>query len=235
MKKYNRILLKLSGQSLAGEKGTGIDTDVLNSYVKQIKEVAELGTEIGIVIGGGNIFRGLGGVELGFDRVKGDYMGMLATIINGLALESAFEAIGQEAKLFTAFNTGPAGERYSKNKVIEAFKQGKVTILTGGTGNPYFSTDSGAALRALEIEADALLKGTRVDGVYTADPEKNPNATKFTNISFDEVIEKKLKIMDLTAFTMCRQNKMPVYVFDMDTEGNLKKVIEGKEIGTLIS
>ncbi|NOZ35548.1 MAG: UMP kinase, partial [Chlorobi bacterium] len=197
--KYKRILLKLSGQSLAGEKGTGIDTDVLNSYVKQIKEVAQQGVEIGIVIGGGNIFRGLGGVELGFDRVKGDYMGMLATVINGLALESAFEAIGQPAKLFTAFNTGPAGERYSKTKVIEAFKQGKVALLTGGTGNPYFSTDSGAALRALEIEADALLKGTRIDGVYTADPEKDKNATKFTNISFDKIIEKELKIMDLTA------------------------------------
>lgn len=232
--KYKRILLKLSGQSLAGKKGTGIDTDVLNSYVKQIKEVAEQGVEIGIVIGGGNIFRGLGGTELGFDRVKGDYMGMLATIINGLALESAFEAIGQDAKLFTAFNTGPAGERYSKPKVIEALKQGNVVLLTGGTGNPYFSTDSGAALRALEIEADALLKGTRVDGVYTADPEKDPKAKKFTNIRFDEVIEKELKIMDLTAFTMCMQNKMPIYVFDMDTPGNLKKVIAGNEIGTLI-
>jgi len=233
--KYKRILLKLSGQSLAGLQETGINTDVLNSYVKQIKEVAEQGVEIGIVIGGGNIFRGLGGVELGFDRVKGDYMGMLATIINGLALESAFEAIGQDAKLFTAFNTGPAGERYSKPKVIEAFKQGKIALLTGGTGNPYFSTDSGAALRALEIEADALLKGTRVDGVYTADPEKDPAATKFTNIRFEEVIERELKVMDLTAFTMCQQNKMPIYVFDMDTSGNLKKVIEGDEIGTLIS
>jgi len=231
---YKRILLKLSGQSLAGKKGTGIDTDVLNSYVKQIKEVTEQGVEIGIVIGGGNIFRGLGGTELGFDRVKGDYMGMLATIINGLALESAFEAIGQDAKLFTAFNTGPAGERYSKPKVIEALKQGNVVLLTGGTGNPYFSTDSGAALRALEIKADALLKGTRVDGVYTADPEKDPKAKKFTNIRFDEVIEKELKIMDLTAFTMCMQNKMPIYVFDMDTPGNLKKVIAGNEIGTLI-
>lgn len=233
--KYKRILLKLSGQSLAGLQETGINTDVLNSYVKQIKEVAEQGVEIGIVIGGGNIFRGLGGVELGFDRVKGDYMGMLATIINGLALESAFEAIGQDAKLFTAFNTGPAGERYSKPKVIEAFKQGKIALLTGGTGNPYFSTDSGAALRALEIEADALLKGTRVDGVYTADPEKDPAATKFTNIRFEEVIERELKVMDLTAFTMCQQNKMPIYVFDMDTPGNLKKVIAGDEIGTLIS
>ncbi len=232
--KYKRILLKLSGQSLAGKSEAGIDTEILNSYVKQIKEIAELGTETGIVIGGGNIFRGIGGTELGFDRVKGDYMGMLATIINGLALESAFEAIGQDAKLFTAFNTGPAGERYSKTKVVEALKQGKVTLLTGGTGNPYFSTDSGAALRALEIEADILLKGTRVDGVYSADPEKNPDAVKFKEISFGEIIEKELKIMDTTAFTMCRQNNMPIYVFDMDTPGNLKKVIAGKEIGTLI-
>jgi uridylate kinase len=234
MRKYKRILLKLSGQSLAGKEGNGIDTDVLNTYVNQIKEVAEQGVEIGIVIGGGNIFRGLGGVKAGFDRVKGDYMGMLATIINGLALASAFEAAGQDVVLFTAFNTGPVGERYAKPKVIEALKEGKVALLTGGTGNPYFSTDSGAALRALEIEADALLKGTRVDGVYTADPEKDPKATKFTNISFDEVIEKELKVMDLTAFTMCQQNKMPIYVFDMDTPGNLNKVISGEEIGTLI-
>jgi uridylate kinase len=233
--KYKRILLKLSGQSLAGEKGNGIDTDVLQEYAKQIKEVAALGVEIAIVIGGGNIFRGLGGVELGFDRVKGDYMGMLATMINGLAIESALEAIGQEAKLFTAFNTGPTGERYSKPKVIEAFKQGKVVLLTGGTGNPYFSTDSGAALRALEIEADALLKGTRVDGVYTADPEKDKTAAKFKDISFDEIIKRGLNIMDLTAFTLCRQNNMPIYVFDMDTPGNLKKVAEGEEIGTSIN
>ena len=232
--KYKRILLKLSGQSLAGAAGTGIDTQVLKDYVTQINEVTKMGVEIGIVIGGGNIFRGIGGVEQGFDRVKGDYMGMLATIINGLALESAFEAAGQDAKLFTAFNTGPTGERYSKTKVLEALKQGKIAILTGGTGNPYFSTDSAASLRALEIEADVLLKGTRVDGVYTADPEKDKTATKFKTISFDEVIEKELKVMDLTAFTMCQQNNMPIYVFDMDTIGNLKKVIEGKEIGTLI-
>jgi len=231
---YKRILLKLSGQSLAGEKGTGIDTKILNEYVTQIKEIAQQGVEIAIVIGGGNIFRGLGGVELGFDRVKGDYMGMLATIINGLALESAFEAAGQDSKLFSAFNTGPTAERYSKTKVIDAFKQGKVAILTGGTGNPFFSTDSGAALRALEIEADVLLKGTRVNGVYTADPEKNHNATKFTNITFEEVIEKELKIMDLTAFTMCQQNNMQIYIFDMDTVGNLKKVIDSEKIGTLI-
>lgn len=233
--KYKRILLKLSGQSLAGAKGTGIDTDVLQEYAKQIKEIADKGVEIAIVIGGGNIFRGLGGVELGFDRVKGDYMGMMATIINGLAIESALEAIGQDAKLFTAFNTGPTGERYAKPKVIEAFKKGQVTILSGGTGNPYFSTDSAAALRALEINADALLKGTRVDGVYTADPEKDPSATKFKDISFEEVINKELKVMDLTAFTMCQQNKMPIYVFNMDEFGSLKKVIEGEEIGTSIN
>jgi uridylate kinase len=162
-------------------------------------------------------------------------MGMLATMINGLAIESGLEAIGQDAKLFTAFNTGPTGERYSKPKVIDAFKKGQVAILTGGTGNPYFSTDSGASLRALEIEADALLKGTRVNGVYTADPEKDPTATKFMNITFSEVIEKELKVMDLTAFTMCQQNNMPIYVFNMDIFGNLKKVIDGQEIGTLIA
>ena len=232
--KYKRILLKLSGQSLKGKKDSGIDADKLKEYVTQIKEVAEMGVEIAIVIGGGNIFRGLGGVELGFDRVKGDYMGMLATIINGLALESAFESIGQDARLFTAFSTEPAGERYSKQKVTEAFKNKQIAILTGGTGNPYFSTDSGASLRALEIEADVLLKGTRVDGVYTADPEKDPNATKFKSITFDEVIEKELKVMDITAFTMCQQNNMSIYVFDMDTPGNLKKVIDGEDIGTLV-
>lgn len=232
--KYKRILLKLSGQSLKGCKDSGIDIDKLKEYVTQIKEVAEMGVEIAIVIGGGNIFRGLGGVELGFDRVKGDYMGMLATIINGLALESAFESIGQDARLFTAFSTEPAGERYSKQKVTEAFKNKQIAILTGGTGNPYFSTDSGASLRALEIEADVLLKGTRVDGVYTADPEKDPNATKFKSITFDEVIEKELKVMDITAFTMCQQNNMSIYVFDMDTPGNLKKVIDGEDIGTLV-
>ncbi len=232
--KYKRILLKLSGQSLKGNQESGIDTKRLNEYVSEIKEVSRQGIEIAIVIGGGNIFRGLGGVELGYDRVKGDYMGMLATIINGLALQSAFEAIGQEARLFNAFNIEPVGERYSRDKVPEAFKNKQIAILTGGTGNPFFSTDSGSSLRALEIRADAILKGTRVDGVYTADPEKDSKATKFKDISFEEVIKKGLKVMDLTAFTMCQQNKIPIYVFNMDVPGNLTKVVAGEEIGTNI-
>ena len=232
--KYKRILLKLSGESLAGKAKQGIDTDKLSEYVEQVTEIVKQGVEVAIVIGGGNIFRGLGGSAKGFDRVKGDYMGMLATIINGLALQSAFEAIGQQSALYTAFRTEPAGERYSKQKAVTSLENGSVVILTGGTGNPYFTTDSGAALRAVEIEADILLKGTRIDGVYTADPEKEPTATKFTEISFDEVYKKGLKIMDLTAFTLCKENNMPVYVFDMDTIGNLKKVIAGNEIGTLV-
>ncbi len=232
--KYKRILLKLSGQSLKGDQESGIDTKRLNEYVTEIKAVCQSGVDIAIVIGGGNIFRGLGGVELGYDRVKGDYMGMFATMINGLALQSAFESVGQEARLFTAFNTEPAGERYARDKVLEAFKHKQIAILTGGTGNPFFSTDSASSLRALEIRADAILKGTRVDGVYTADPEKDPSATKFKDISFEEVIERGLKVMDMTAFTMCQQNKMPIYVFNMDVPGNLKKVIAGEEIGTAI-
>ena len=233
--KYNRILLKLSGESLAGEAKQGIDTGKLSEYVEQISEIVKKGAEVAIVIGGGNIFRGLGGADKGFDRVKGDYMGMLATIINGLALQSAFEAIGQKSALYTAFRTEPAGERYSKDKAVNSLKKGSVVILTGGTGNPYFTTDSGAALRAVEIEADILLKGTRIDGVYSADPEKDSSAIKFTDITFDEVYDKGLKIMDLTAFTLCKENKMPIYVFDMDTVGNLRKVVEGEGIGTLIS
>ncbi len=234
MTKYKRILLKLSGESLAGDEGFGYSPERLEDYAEQIKAVADKGVEIGIVIGGGNIFRGLKGTKSGFDRVKGDYMGMLATIMNGLALHSAFEAVGLNAELLTAFDTEPVGLRFSKQRVIDAFKQKKVVILTGGTGNPFFTTDSGAALRAFEIEAEILLKGTRVDGVYTADPEKDTNAVKFNDITFKEVYEKELKVMDLTAFTMCKDNNMPVYVFDMDTPGNLMKVISGDDIGTLV-
>ncbi|PID88008.1 MAG: UMP kinase [Bacteroidia bacterium] len=233
--KYKRVLLKLSGQSLKGNLESGIDYQVLLSYTSQIKEVVEMGVEVGIVIGGGNIFRGQSGSDLGFDRVKGDYMGMFATMINGLALQSGFENIGQTAHLFTAFNTEPAGERYSQAKAIHALNNKHIAIITGGTGNPYFSTDSASALRALEIKADIILKGTRVDGVYTSDPEKNPDAKKIKQISYEEIIEKELKVMDLTAFTLCRENKIPLYVFDMDTPGNLKKVLLGEEIGTMIS
>lgn len=232
--KYNRILLKLSGESLAGAQKQGIDTTRLGEYAEQIKEVAQSGVQVAIVIGGGNIFRGLSGVGKGFDRVKGDQMGMLATVINSLALSSALESVGQPAQVFTAINMFPIGEHYSKWKAIEAMKAGKVAILAGGTGNPFFTTDTGAALRAVEVEADAMLKGTRVDGVYTADPEKDPTATKFSEISYDEVYNRGLKVMDLTATALCKENGMPIIVFDMDTNGNLKKLLSGEPIGTLV-
>ncbi|MBR5899417.1 MAG: UMP kinase [Muribaculaceae bacterium] len=232
--KYNRVLLKLSGESLMGEQGYGIDTKRLGEYATQIKEIAQSGVEVAIVIGGGNIFRGLSGAAKGFDRVKGDQMGMLATVINSLALSSALEAAGQPARVFTAINMFPIGEHYSKWKAIEALKGGAVAILAGGTGNPFFTTDTGSALRGIEVEADVMLKGTRVDGIYTADPEKDPTATKFTEISYDEVYTRGLKVMDLTATALCKENNLPIVVFDMDTVGNLKKVIEGEPIGTLV-
>ena len=232
--KYNRVLLKLSGESLMGEQGYGIDTKRLGEYASQIKEIAQSGVEVAIVIGGGNIFRGLSGASKGFDRVKGDQMGMLATVINSLALSSALEAAGQPARVFTAINMFPIGEHYSKWKAIEALKGGAVAILAGGTGNPFFTTDTGSALRGIEVEADVMLKGTRVDGLYTADPEKDPTATKFTEITYDEVYTRGLKVMDLTATALCKENNLPIVVFDMDTVGNLKKVIEGEPIGTLV-
>lgn len=233
--KYKRILLKLSGESLAGAAGHGIDTDRLNSYARQIKEMADAGVEIGIVIGGGNIFRGLSGASKGFDRVKGDQMGMLATVINSLALSSALEAIGQPADVLTAVGMFPIGEQYSKWRALKAMEEGKVAIISCGTGNPYFTTDTGSALRAIEIEADVMLKGTRVDGVYTADPEKDPNATKFDRISYDEVLARGLKVMDLTATALCKENNMPIYVFNMDVEGNLHRMLEGDNVGTLVT
>ena len=232
--KYNRVLLKLSGESLMGEQGYGIDTKRLGEYASQIKEIAQSGVEVAIVIGGGNIFRGLSGASKGFDRVKGDQMGMLATVINSLALSSALEAAGQPARVFTAINMFPIGEHYSKWKAIEALKGGAVAIIAGGTGNPFFTTDTGSALRGIEVEADVMLKGTRVDGTYTADPEKDPTATKFTEITYDEVYTRGLKVMDLTATALCKENNLPIVVFDMDTVGNLKKVIEGEPIGTLV-
>jgi len=232
--KYNRVLLKLSGESLMGEQGYGIDTKRLGEYASQIKDIAQSGVEVAIVIGGGNIFRGLSGASKGFDRVKGDQMGMLATVINSLALSSALEAAGQPARVFTAINMFPIGEHYSKWKAIEALKGGAVAILAGGTGNPFFTTDTGSALRGIEVEADVMLKGTRVDGIYTADPEKDPTATKFTEITYDEVYTRGLKVMDLTATALCKENNLPIVVFDMDTVGNLKKVIEGEPIGTLV-
>lgn len=234
MKNIKRVLLKLSGESLAGDDKQGLNPKKLKEYAEQLKSFSKQGIEIGLVIGGGNIFRGLSGEGLGFDRVKGDYMGMLATVINGLALQSTLEAVGCPAELFTAFSTEPAGLRYSKDKAVKALKAGKITIFAGGTGNPFFTTDSAAALRAVEIKADLLLKGTRVDGIYTADPEKDPKAKKYEEISFDEVISKELKIMDLTAFTMCKENNLPIYVFDMDRPGNLMKIAKGENIGSLV-
>ncbi|MDE6159621.1 MAG: UMP kinase [Bacteroidaceae bacterium] len=234
MAKFNRILLKLSGESLAGDQKQGINVERLNQYAEQIKEIAQMGVEIGIVIGGGNIFRGLSGAGKGFDRVKGDQMGMCATVINSLALSSALDAVGQPNRVLTAIRMEPIGDFYSKWKAIEAMKQGQVVIMSAGTGNPYFTTDTGSSLRGIEIEADVMLKGTRVDGVYTADPEKDSTATKYTDITYQEVIAQGLKVMDITATAMCMQNNLPIYVFNMDTVGNLKKVMQGENIGTLV-
>ena len=234
MKKFNRILLKLSGESLMGEQGYGIDTKRLNEYAAQIKEVQQMGVQISIVIGGGNIFRGLSGAGKGFDRVKGDQMGMCATVINSLALSSALGAIGVKSRVLTAIRMEPIGEFYSKWKAIEAMERGEVAIISCGTGSPYFTTDTGSSLRGIEVEADVMLKGTRVDGVYTADPEKDPTATKFSDISYDEVLQRGLRVMDITATAMCKENNLPIYVFNMDIVGNLKKVIEGDDIGTFV-
>ena len=234
MARFKRILLKLSGESLAGEKGFGIDEKRLAEYAQQIKEIHEMGIQIGIVIGGGNIFRGLKGASKGFDRVKGDQMGMLATVVNGLGLSSALGATGVKSRVLTAIRMEPIGEFYNKWRAIECLENGEIVIMTAGTGNPFFTTDTGSSLRGIEIEADVMLKGTRVDGVYTADPEKDPTATKFDDISYDEVLDRNLKVMDLSAIVMCRDNNLPIYVFNMDKLGNLKKVIEGEEIGTLV-
>ena len=244
--KYKRILLKLSGESLQGGQKYGLSPETLQSYAEQIKAAAATGVQIGIVIGGGNnfrrppgaesvnIFRGLTGAKKGFDRVKGDQMGMLATIINSLALQSALEDNGVRCKVLTSIRMEPIGEYYSKARAIEYLEAGYVVIVGGGTSNPYFTTDSAAALRGIEIEADVMLKGTRVDGVYTADPEKDPAATKFDEITFEEVLDRRLKVMDLTAFTLCRENGLRIIVFDMDTAGNLGKVLAGEKIGTLV-
>ena len=231
---YKRILLKLSGESLMGAQGYGIDEQRLAAYARQIKEIADLGVQIGIVIGGGNIFRGLSGSQKGFDRVKGDQMGMLATVINSLALQSALEAIGQKVRVLTSVRMEPIGDFYNKAKALRLFEKGNVVIVAGGTSNPYFTTDTASALRPIELAADIMFKGTRVDGIYTADPEKDPNAQKFSEITYQEILAKGLRIMDLTAITMCMENQMPIYVFDMDTEGNLLKVVQGDPIGTLV-
>ncbi|EHO74802.1 uridylate kinase [Prevotella micans F0438] len=234
MVRFKRVLLKLSGESLMGKQGYGIDAGRLNDYAQQIKEAHEMGVQMGIVIGGGNIFRGLSGSQKGFDRVKGDQMGMCATVINALALSSAIGAIGVKSKVLTAIRMEPIGEYYTKWKAIEEMESGTICIFACGTGSPYFTTDTGASLRGIEIEADVMLKGTRVDGIYTADPEKDPTATKFTTITYDEIYNKGLKVMDLTATTMCKENSLPIYVFNMDVFGNLKRVLNGEDIGTLV-
>lgn len=234
MPRFKRILLKLSGESLMGQQGHGIDPERLGQYAQQIKEIHDMGVEIGIVIGGGNIFRGLSGAKKGFDRVKGDQMGMMATVINSLALSSALDAEGVPNKVLTAIRMEPVGEFYTKWRAIDAMKEGKVCIFSAGTGSPYFTTDTGSSLRGIEIEADVMLKGTRVDGVYTADPEKDPTAVKFDEITYKEVLSRGLKVMDLTAICMCQDNNLPIYVFNMDKYGNLRKVIDGEPIGTLV-
>ena len=235
MNNYKRILLKLSGESLEGSRSYGIDPERLADYAEEIKSVAGKGVETAVVIGGGNIFRGLQGTGEGMDRVQGDYMGMLATVINSMALQAALQKINVKAKLLSGLAIDPICEAMSRRRAIEYLKEGYVVIISAGTGNPFFTTDSASALRAIEIEADALLKGTRVDGVYTADPEKDPLATKYDTLSFNEAYEKGLKIMDLTAFTLCRENHMPIVVFDMNTKGNLVRLIGGEMIGTVVS
>ena len=232
---YKRILLKLSGESLQGTDGRSICEQRLVEYADQIIEASRLGVQIGIVIGGGNIFRGLRGIERGFDRVGGDQMGMLATVINSLALQSAIESGGGRCRVLTAIRMEPIAEFYSKRKAIESLERGEIVIFSAGTGSPYFTTDTGASLRAVEIEADVMLKGTRVDGVYDSDPEKNPNAVRFETISFDEVYARNLRVMDRTATAMCAENNLPIIVFDMDTQGNLRRLLCSEKIGTIVT
>ncbi len=230
--KYNRILLKLSGESLMGKQSYGIAPEMLEQYAKDIKAVVEKGVEVAIVIGGGNIFRGLSGASKGMDRVQGDYMGMLATLINSMALQAELEKQGMKTELLGGLAIEPICKEMSRRRAIEAMQEGRVVVIGGGTGNPFFTTDTASTLRAIEIKADVILKGTRVDGVYTADPEKDPTATKFASLTFQEALGKKLKIMDLTAFALCEENNLPIYVFDMNQPGNLLKVVTGEPIGT---
>ncbi len=232
---YTRILLKLSGESLMGSKNFGIDNNRLSDYAKQIKNIVEQGVQVAIVIGGGNIFRGVQAEQGGMDRTHGDYMGMLAIMINSMALQAALESIGVHSRLQSAIEMREISEPFVRRKAVRHLEKGRVVIFGAGTGNPYFTTDSAASLRAIEINADVILKGTRVDGIYSSDPEKDANAIKFTKISFDEVYAKGLSVMDLTAFTLCKENNLPIIVFDMDTEGNLEKIIQGQSIGTIVS
>jgi uridylate kinase len=233
--KYKRILLKLSGESLMGDKKFGIDNTRLSDYAIQIKEITESGIEVAIVIGGGNIFRGVQAEEGGMDRTHGDYMGMLATMINAMALQAALEAHGVDSRLQSAIEMREIAEPYVRRKAVRHLEKGRVVIFGAGTGNPFFTTDSAASLRAIEINADVILKGTRVDGIYTADPEKDPTATKYKIISFDEVYSKGLNVMDMTAFTLCKENSLPIIVFNMDEKGNLKRLLNGEEVGTIVS
>jgi uridylate kinase len=231
---FNRILLKLSGEALMGEQQYGIDPERLAMYAEEVKSVVDAGKQVGIVIGGGNIYRGLSGAGEGMDRVQGDYMGMLATVINSMALQGALEKTGLKVKLLSTLILKPMSESMSRKVAVDYLNQGYVVVIGGGTGNPFFTTDTASALRAVEIEADVIMKGTRVDGVYTADPEKDPTATKYSEISFAEAYEKKLKIMDLTAFTLCQENNLPIYVFDMNTKGNLLRIVNGEHLGTIV-
>ena len=233
--KYKRVLLKLSGESLMGEQEYGISPEMLTQYAEEIKNAKNKGAEIAVVIGGGNIFRGLQGAAKGMDRVQGDYMGMLATVINSMALQAELEKQGVETELLSGLAIEPICKESSGKRIKSAVKAGKVVLIGGGTGNPYFTTDTASSLRAIEMQADVILKGTRVDGIYTADPEKNPDATKYDSLTYTEALSKQLKIMDLTAFALCQENRMPIYVFDMNKKGNLLKVIEGEHIGTIVS
>jgi uridylate kinase len=233
--KYKRILLKLSGESLMGEQEYGISPEMLTQYAEEIKNAKNKGAEIAVVIGGGNIFRGLQGAAKGMDRVQGDYMGMLATVINSMALQAELEKQGVDTELLSGLAIEPICKESSGKRIKSAVKAGKVVLIGGGTGNPYFTTDTASSLRAIEMQADVILKGTRVDGIYTADPEKNPDATKYDSLTYTEALSKQLKIMDLTAFALCQENRMPIYVFDMNKKGNLLKVIEGEHIGTIVS
>lgn len=233
--KYNRILLKLSGEALMGNRQYGIDNDRLKEYAEEIKKVVDLGCQVAIVIGGGNIFRGLAGAAKGMDRVQGDYMGMLATVINGMALQGALEDAGVMTRLQSAIEMDKVAEPFIKRKAVRHLEKGRVVIFGAGTGNPYFTTDTAATLRAIEIDADVILKGTRVDGIYDSDPEKNADAVKFNSLSFEEVFEKNLKVMDMTAFTLSHENKLPIIVFDMNKEGNLERLIAGENVGTLVN
>lgn len=232
--KYNRILLKLSGESLMGDRSFGLDPQMLTQYATDIKAVSDLGVQVAVVIGGGNIYRGMNEAETGIERAQGDYMGMLATVINGMALQASLEKVGVKTRLQSAIKMEQVAEPYIRRRAIRHLEKGRVVIFGAGTGNPYFTTDTAGSLRAIEIDADVILKGTRVDGIYTADPEKDPLATRYESISFGEVISKGLKVMDMTAFTLCQENNLPIIVFDMNKTGNLSDVVSGKNVGTLV-